>query len=86
MVVIAAYLAVHGDAVPATRRALLDELVGHEDAYWQRTVDPKRTSGVLRRRVVALATLDRQRPTSSPQPSCCGCCPTCATRRQRTRT
>ena len=57
MVVIAAYLAVHGDAVPATRRALLDELVGHEDAYWQRTVDPKRTPALLRRRVVALATL-----------------------------
>jgi hypothetical protein len=57
MVVIAAYLAVHGDAVPATRRALLDELVGHEDTYWQHTVDPKRTPEALRRRVVALATL-----------------------------
>ena len=65
MVVIAAYLAVHGDAVPATRRALLDELVGHEDAYWQRTIDPERTPALLRRRVVALATLT----TAADEPS-----------------
>jgi tetratricopeptide (TPR) repeat protein len=57
MVVIAAYLAVHGDAVPGSRGELLEELVGHEDAYWQRSCDATRTGTVLRRRIVALSTL-----------------------------
>ena len=57
MVVIAAYLAVHGDTVQATRSELLEELIGHEDAYWQRSSDPGPPGRVLRRRVVALATL-----------------------------
>ena len=64
MVVIAAYLAVHGDAVPGTRGELLEELVGHEDAYWQRSAQHTSTP-LLRRRVVALATLTA--PTDEPR-------------------
>jgi Tetratricopeptide repeat len=61
MVVIAAYLAVHGDAgaVPATRFELLDELLAHEQRYWTASAKAAGVDAdaVLRTRVVALATL-----------------------------
>ncbi|MEA2188304.1 MAG: hypothetical protein QOK16_3315 [Solirubrobacteraceae bacterium] len=61
MVVIAAYLAVHdpAGALPGTRSGLLDELLAHERRYWKASADSvcPGTDDVLRRRVVALATL-----------------------------
>lgn len=61
MVVIAAYLALHGDpdSLPTTRAALLDELLAHEARHWKATASA-RGLGVdaeLQQRVVALSTL-----------------------------
>jgi tetratricopeptide (TPR) repeat protein len=56
LVVVAAYLALHNpEQIPTSRRGLLDELLVHEDRYWRHTGGPD--DAVLRRRVVALATL-----------------------------
>jgi Tetratricopeptide repeat len=59
LVVIAAYLAVHGDtALPETQVALLDELLAHEERYWWATADDLFSNDeVLPRRVVGLVTL-----------------------------
>ncbi|HEV1998456.1 MAG TPA: hypothetical protein VGR61_10050, partial [Candidatus Dormibacteraeota bacterium] len=62
MVVIAAFLAVHDDRVPTTAAELLEQLIDpHEDHYWTSTAagqdPPLQIDKVLRRRVVALATL-----------------------------
>jgi hypothetical protein len=59
MVVVAAYLDVHGRGdLPATRDALFDEILKHEERYWQATggglFSP---ASKLPRRVAALATL-----------------------------
>ncbi len=62
MLVIAAYLAVHGDAIPDSAPAMLDRLVDHhEELYWseraERHVPLPGLDPSLRRQVVALATL-----------------------------
>jgi hypothetical protein len=62
LLTIAAYLAVHDPdrAVPDSRAALLGELAGHEDAYWQASAHTARVqinAENLRAKVVALATL-----------------------------
>jgi len=58
LVVIAAYMAVYSDqALPITPTELLDELIAHEDRYWQASADGLGTDKALRKRVVALATL-----------------------------
>jgi Tetratricopeptide repeat len=58
LLVIAAYLAVHSDReIPRTRVELLNELLAHEDHYWQARASGLDIDEVLRRRVVALATL-----------------------------
>jgi tetratricopeptide (TPR) repeat protein len=60
MVVIAAYLAVHGQAdLAMTRADLFDELLAHEQRYWRESALSARIAAdeVLQRRVVALATL-----------------------------
>ncbi|MGI8806887.1 MAG: tetratricopeptide repeat protein [Acidimicrobiales bacterium] len=64
LVVIRAYLAVHGSIAvhgstegPRSRSELLDELLGHEDRYWRKNGPGAPEDPVLRRRVVALATL-----------------------------
>jgi len=58
LVVVAAYLAVHGDGGGVHDRAeLLEELLAHEDRYWKASGPDAPTDPVLRRRVVALATL-----------------------------
>jgi tetratricopeptide (TPR) repeat protein len=58
LVVVAAYLALHtGPDIPTTRTELLEGLLDHEDRYWAATAAPEDTDDVLRRRVVALATL-----------------------------
>jgi hypothetical protein len=57
MVVIAAYLAVQGEDVPTTRGVLLEDLLIHEDRSWQRSARGLLDDGVLRRPVVAFATL-----------------------------
>jgi len=59
LVVVAAYLAVHdhGTGLPATRGELLEALAVHEDGYWAASASGLGTDDVLRRRVVALATL-----------------------------
>jgi hypothetical protein len=51
MVVIAAYISVHGNPTPpSTRTALLDELLGHEERYWRASApdlfgEPERDGG-----------------------------------------
>lgn len=62
MVVIAAFLAVHPAPVPTTADELMEQLIDpHEDHYWQSSAagqdPPLEIDRVLRRRVVALATL-----------------------------
>lgn len=61
LVVVAAYLAVHGspDTLPATRAELLDGLLEHEARYWRSSAQAQGldADAVLQRRVVALATL-----------------------------
>ena len=58
LVVIAAYLAVHGEtALPSTRTELLDELLAHEQRYWRASAAGLFSDDVLLRRVVGLATL-----------------------------
>jgi tetratricopeptide (TPR) repeat protein len=58
MVVIAAYLAVHSKvALPTTRWELLNELLRHEDRYWERSAGDRVAGAFVRREVVALATL-----------------------------
>ena len=59
LVVVGAYLAAQDghDRLPETRVGLLEELVGHEDRYWDATAHGLGTDGALRQRVVALATL-----------------------------
>jgi hypothetical protein len=58
LVVVKAYLEVHGShGDPQTRGELLEELLRHEDRYWRSTGPEAPTDPVLRRRVVALASL-----------------------------
>lgn len=58
LVVVAAYLSLHtAERLPTSRQGLLEELVRHEDRYWQRTSGHLQADETLRRRVVALATL-----------------------------
>ncbi len=58
LVVIGAYLGVHDPATtPTTRDALIEELLRHEDRYWEETASAFLDDKVLRRRTVALATL-----------------------------
>ncbi len=60
MVVIAAYLAIHGEReLPLNIDALLDELLHHEQRYWRTSAQACNVDRdpVLQRRVVALATL-----------------------------
>ncbi len=59
LVVVAAYLAVHGggSGIPETRAELLEGLAAHEDHYWEASAAGLDTDETLRRRVVALATL-----------------------------
>ena len=58
LVVIRAYLEVHGDTVGTLSRSdLLEELLAHEDRYWSATGPDAPSDPVLRRRVVAFATL-----------------------------
>ncbi len=58
LVVIAAYLAVHGDTpLPSSRAGLLDDLLEHEHRYWRASAVGLFSDDVLPRRVVALATL-----------------------------
>jgi tetratricopeptide (TPR) repeat protein len=58
LVVIAAYLAVHGDTpLPSTKTKLLDELLKHEQRYWRANAANLFSNDVLPRRVVGLATL-----------------------------
>ncbi len=59
LVTAAAYLAVHGGGERVgSRRDLLEELLNHEDRHWKATgLGPPPDDPVLRRRVVALATL-----------------------------
>ena len=59
LVVIAAYLAVHdgSDHVPDQRAELLNDLLLHEDHYWRASAGTLANDLILRRRVVALATL-----------------------------
>jgi tetratricopeptide (TPR) repeat protein len=59
LVVVAAYLAVHGQSkLPGTRDELIDELLGHEQRYWEASApDHVKGNMVLQRRVIALATL-----------------------------
>jgi hypothetical protein len=58
LVMIAAYLAVHGNhPLPSTKTALLDELLGHEQHYWRESAAGLFSDDVLPRRVVGLATL-----------------------------
>lgn len=59
-VVIEAFLAVHDySGMPAGESRLLDELLQHEERYWRAEAEAQRldTSNVLRRQIVALATL-----------------------------
>jgi hypothetical protein len=58
LIVIAAYLAVHGPTVlPSTKHALFDELLAHEDRYWRASMMGVPSDVELRRRIVALATI-----------------------------
>jgi tetratricopeptide (TPR) repeat protein len=58
LVVIAAYLRVHGEAdIPASKTALIDELLQHESRYWRATAEAGDRDDELLRRVVALSTL-----------------------------
>jgi tetratricopeptide (TPR) repeat protein len=58
LVVIAAYLAVHGNPEPPSSRAsLLDEVLAHEQRYWRADARDLLGDDVLARRVVGLATL-----------------------------
>lgn len=57
MMVIAAYLAAHGEKAPATRTGLLDEVLAHEQRYWRESSKELGADDVLLERVVALATL-----------------------------
>jgi len=58
LVVTAAYLAVHAEsALPATRAALLDELLMHERRYWRTSAADLFSDDVLPGRIVGLATL-----------------------------
>jgi hypothetical protein len=58
LVVLAAYLAVHGNsAPPSSRAALLDEILAHERRHWRASAPGLFADDVLPQRVVALATL-----------------------------
>ncbi|MGN6255407.1 MAG: tetratricopeptide repeat protein [Solirubrobacterales bacterium] len=58
MIVIAAYLAVHGStALLSTRQELLDEVLAHERRYWRDSSKDLDVDDVLLHRLVALATL-----------------------------
>ena len=58
LVVVAAYLAVHGDTpMPSTKTELLEELLGHEQRYWRENAAELFSDDVVPRRVVGLATL-----------------------------
>jgi tetratricopeptide (TPR) repeat protein len=57
-VVIAAYLAVHAEpGLPKRPADLFDELVAHEDHYWQASAGDLDSDKTLRQRVVALVSL-----------------------------
>ena len=58
LVVIAASLAVHSDdSYPTSRSEMFDELIRHEDRYWQANSPDLGTDRDLRMRIVAMATL-----------------------------
>lgn len=58
MVVVAAYLAGRGQAsLPTSRCELFEELLNHEDHYWDRSAGGRVSDPTLRRRVAAIATL-----------------------------
>ncbi len=58
MVVIAAYLGVHGERLPVSRDALFDGILEHEERYWRATGGDLFTpASKLPRRAAALATL-----------------------------
>jgi tetratricopeptide (TPR) repeat protein len=57
MVVIAAYLAAHGEESPTTRERLLDEVLAHERRYWRDSAAGLGADVDLLERVVAVATL-----------------------------
>ncbi len=57
MVVIAAYLAAHGEEAPTTREGLLDEVLAHERRYWREGSAGIDVDDALLERMVALATL-----------------------------
>ena len=57
MVVVAAYLAAHGERAPSTRGELLDEVLAHERRYWRESAEKLDADDALLERIVALATL-----------------------------
>lgn len=58
MLVIAAYLAAHGnDSPPSSQSELLDEVLAHERRYWRQSSAGLGVDDVLLERLVALATL-----------------------------
>ncbi len=57
MVVIAAYLAAHGEEAPTTREGLLDEVLAHERRYWREGSAEIDADEALLESLVALATL-----------------------------
>ncbi|MBT2555502.1 hypothetical protein [Arthrobacter sp. ISL-5] len=59
LIVTAAYLSVYNrhDDLPSTRAGLFEGLIRHEDRYWASLANGLHISPVLRRRLVALATL-----------------------------
>ena len=57
MVVIAAYLAAHGEEAPTTREGLLEEVLAHECRYWREGSAEIDADDALLERMVALATL-----------------------------
>lgn len=59
MVVIAAYLAAHGEVTPTTREGLLDEVLAHERRHWLEGSADLGADDVLLERMVAVATLAR---------------------------
>jgi tetratricopeptide (TPR) repeat protein len=59
MVVIAAYLAAHGEKAPESRGDLLDGVLEHERAYWQASATGLDADEPLLERAVAMATLLR---------------------------
>jgi tetratricopeptide (TPR) repeat protein len=57
MVVVAAYLAAHGEKAPSTQAELLDEVLAHERRNWRESSKELGADDALLERIVALATL-----------------------------